>query len=155
MDYKLITLVLSFIIFTSYVIGITVKFGWLRSVSISWYYIKNKWIFTLALWTFSVLLAIAGDTMLTFLSAVAICFTGAAADAKNLKMTERVHIVGATGGIILGMAALIIDFRLWYFVLPQLIFTILAMKCNMKNHTFWIEIVAYYLIWIGILINIV
>lgn len=154
MDYKLITLILSFIIFTSYVIGITVKFGWLKSVSISWYYIKNKWIFTLALWGFSILLAIAGQTLLTFLATAAICFAGAAADAKNDVLTDKVHVIGATSGIILGMAALL-DFGLWYLIIPQIIFTVLAMKFNMKNHTFWIELLAYYLMWIGILINIV
>jgi len=153
MDYRLITLILSFIVFTSYVMYIIVKFGWLWSISISWYYIKNKWIFTIALWAFSVLLAIAGGTVLTFLAAVAICFAGAATDTKNLEMIERVHVVGSAGGIVLGMAALMLDFGLWYFALTQLIFTILTMKCNMKNHIFWIEIMAYYLIWIGILIN--
>jgi len=155
MNYKLIALILSFIIFTSYVAGITIKFGWLRSVSASWYYIENKWIFTLSLWGFSIPLMIAGGTALTFLAGLAICFAGAAADTKNTELTEKVHVIGAMAGIIFGMAALIIDFNLWYFVLAQLIFTIPAMKCNMRNHTFWIEIVAYYLVWLGMLIRIV
>jgi hypothetical protein len=150
MNYKLTSLILSFIVFTFYVTYITIKFGWLRSVSASYFYLKDKWLFTIALFAFSMLLAMAGNTMLTVLAAAAICFSGAASNTKDLEMTETVHNICSTAGIVLGMAALIIDFGLWYFVLPQLIFTVLAMKRNMKNHTFWIEIVAYYLVWIGV-----
>jgi len=152
-DYKFITLILSFIIFTSYVTYVTIKYGWLKSVSASYFYLKGKWLFTIILFAFSILLAIAGNTMLTVLAAAAICFSGAASNTKELEMTEKVHNICSTAGIVLGAAALV-DFKLWYIALILTIFAILTMKYKMKNHTFWIEIVAYYLVWIGVLINI-
>jgi len=155
MNFKWISLILSLLIFTDYVAYITVKLGWLKSISDSWYHLKEKdrWFFTLSLWGFSIFLAIAGDTLLTFLAAAGICFAGAAADGRHVKITETVHVIGATGGIILGILALIFDFHLWVPALILSIFSILVMEQNMRNHTFWIEVVAYYTIWLGILLN--
>jgi len=152
---KLIALFLSFAVFTGYVAYITIRFGWLRSISISWYHLKagERWKFTIALWLFAIPIAIAGDTALSFLAAAGICFCGAAGDAKNDQVTERVHVIGATGGIILGIAALILDFGLWYLALPYIVFAYYMIRKQVKNHTFWIEVSAFYLIWAGILIN--
>ena len=174
MDYKMISLIASVIIFNAYAIGITIKFGWLRSISISWKYLgtKNKWIFTVTLFTFSILLIIAGQTLLLFLAGALICLTGAAANTWELEMTETSHVIGATGGIILGTLALIAlpspfkqydivsnifvkDFGFWFLVVPQLIFTILAMRLNMRNHTFWIEVVAFNITALAVLINLI
>ena len=138
----MISLIASVIIFNTFVIGLVFKHGWLRSVSAYWYRMKNKWIFTIAMWAFSVLLMLAGQTLLICLAGAAICFTAAAANSRALKMTETVHVIGANGGIILGMLALI-HLGYWFIAVPQLIFTVLAMKLNMKNHTFWIEVVAF------------
>lgn len=153
MNTKIISALISFVIFTGYVIFITKKFGWLKSISDSWYHLKSKWMFTLALWGFSIFMALAGDTLLTFLAAAGICFAGATADTNHVRMTEVVHVIGATGGIVLGILALIFDFHLWWLALIFGIFTILAMEKNMRNHTFWIEVATYYVIWIGIMFH--
>jgi len=144
----------SILIFTGYIIYARIKYGQLKSISASWYWLSSsqKWLFTLALWGFSIPLAIAGDTALFFFAAGGICFTGAAGDTKSLSMTEHVHNIGATGGIILGMGALLVDFHLWYVFLSFFLFSIFMMKKNIRNHTFWIQVIAYYTISFSILI---
>jgi len=156
MKIRLYSAIASILIFTGYIIYIRVKYGQLKSISASWYWLNSsqKWLFTLALWGFTLPLSIAGNTALFFLAAGGICFTGAAADTKSLSMTEHVHTIGATGGIILGMGALLIDFHLWYIFLPFFLFSIYMIKKNIRNHTYWIETIAYYTIWIAILLNI-
>ena len=154
-DYRLIALLASVVIFTGYVTYITVKFGWLRSVSISSYHITRRYMFTLSLVAFSMLLALAGGTALMVFAAAGICFSGTAADPHNDKMTDKVHTIGATTGIVFGIASMIMDFGLWYIALPMVILTILAMKLNMKNHTFWIEIAYYYVVSLVVLFDII
>jgi len=143
--------IISITVFTLYIVAIVIIFGILKSVSDSYYHIKHKIFFTLALWGFAVPAMIAGGTVLMFLAGSAICFVGAT-PAFKMKHEGIVHYIGAVSGIILGMASMWLDFGLWWIVAIMAVgFVILRWKAT--NYTYWIELLAFYLILLGLIIS--
>jgi hypothetical protein len=142
---NLLLLLLSFIIFVGYLIYVYNTVGILKSVSDSYYKVKQPILFILTMMLFPIPMMIVGSTPLMFFSGAFICFVGAAPGITRLEMEERVHVIGATGGIILGTASIWIDLHLWYFAIANALFAIYcSSKFNkIKNHTWWVEIVAF------------
>lgn len=143
MTTNLILLAFSFTIFS----GSLLYYGILPSYS-SAYYAKGKpALFTLALWLSIIPLSIVGDSALMFFAAAGICFVGAAPDYRIGNMELRVHLAGAYLGILFGLLAIAIDFNLWVVsVLAAIVIS--GMKLlKVRNNTYWIEILAYYLIF--------
>jgi hypothetical protein len=152
MNLDIILLIAVSSVFVGYLAVIISKFGVLKSISES-YYRVHPVIFILFIWTIAVSLGIIGNTPLMFMAASFLCFVGAAPAFKSSELEERVHIVGASGGIILGFASLLLDFKLWYLVLIMAIFTLYASFIKLKNKTWWIECAAFVLIVLGLLIE--
>lgn len=153
MNPQLIAFLISVLTFTAYVVVISIKYGILRSISISYYYLKKRWIFTIIFWIYALSMMVAGSNPWIFGAGAFICFVGAAANIKDGDITRKVHIVGATGGIILGTLWLFIS-NYWYLGLIVMLSAWWLIGEQKKNHTFWIEIISYYVIALGILINI-
>lgn len=147
MIYSLI----SISVFTAYLIFILVKFGVLKSISDSYYHLKHKIWFTLALWGFAFPAIIAGDTALMFLAGSGIIFVGVAFDFKE-SMTKIVHYIAAGLGITFGMLSLLFDFDL-----PWVEIGFIAGSCLLylfvKNRIFWIEVLAFYTIIISLILK--
>jgi hypothetical protein len=139
------------VVFLSYVIGIWSKFGILNSISESAYHIKNKALFTLFIWSVSIPIMIVGSTGLMFMAGALLAFVGASPMFKE-DMEGKVHVVGATGGIMLGFAGMILNFGLWPLAVIQGAFTLGAILFKLKNHTWWIEVLAFILIIAGLVI---
>lgn len=150
--YLLIT---SVVIFTAFVAYITIRFGWLKSISASFYEFpsKQKWIFTIGEWAFVLPIIIVAETPLMFFAGAFICFSAAASDSRSSVVTSRVHVIGATGGILMAMASIIIDYGIWWIPAGYLVFTLLVALLNMRNHTYWIEVVAYYLVFVALMLE--
>lgn len=133
-------------VFYGYVAGILVKYGMLPSISDSFYALpRNKsFIFTLVLWTFSILSMIIGDSVLMFIAGSGIAFVGTAAQFKQ-KLTNTVHVVGAVVGIGFSQASIIVDMRLWYVSVSFLIIgtAVLLLKRKIRHFIWWIEILAF------------
>ena len=116
MEVKLlIFVVLSFVGYISFIVN---KYGVLPSISESYYKMKGDklfggGLFTLFIWSLSLPLIIIGDTPLMFFAGAFLSFVGAASAFKDLKMTKRVHNIGAIGGIGFGFLSMIIDFQLF------------------------------------------
>lgn len=146
-------LVFVFLVFTGYVIKVVLDAGVLKSISESFYHLepKKRWIFTLSMWGFAIPVLIVGDTPLMFFAGAGICFVGAAAAFKGDDMTMKVHVVGAVSGVALSMASLWLDFHMWYFPVSFCICAILLFL-TVKNYTWWIEILAFYLVLIALLL---
>lgn len=150
-----ILILISFIIFTLYWTVGLYFWGIPSSISATYYKIKgrkNRLIFyVLTQVLFSGLLIFTFLSHFLTMAGTFIIFSALAADTRNNDITERNHVIGATGGIIFGMVAMI-QFGLWWIPLIMIAFTVPAMYFKLKNHTFWIEILAYYLIILGLLL---
>lgn len=153
--------VMAVFLITSYV-----KYELTRSISAIYYKLpKNKkWIFTAVLITFAVPLIVAmnykvagspdmvNDISLSLVMAGAtfIIFTGLAANARDNEITERNHVIGATGGMILTGIGLFFQPGGWLVVAVAGASLILYFT-KPANHTYWIEllniIIALYILF--------
>lgn len=155
-EIRIIGLLISAAVFLSYVTWVAVKYGIQNSISESYYRLdfKNKkYIFAGVIWGFAVPVMYAGDNALMFLAGGTICFVGGAAAFKKNRMEKWVHMSGAIGGIILGMLSLIINYDNLPFVLMAALISA-VLYFNATNKIWWIEIVAFLTIWLGILLNV-
>jgi hypothetical protein len=149
----MIELLISFTIFTTYILVVYKKFGILKSVSDSYYHIKRKAVFTLVLWSFAIPVSIAASSPIMFFAVAGICFVGAAPAFKGWETESRVHVVGATSGIVLGLVSLWVELGLWYLPCIYAAGFLAIVLLKVKHRTWWIEIMAFYVILIGILID--
>jgi hypothetical protein len=151
--------IIQILIFVSYITFILIKFGVLPSISESWYRLRDLggvWysLFTWFCWTlgFTMLFQTNGNTPLFFLSGVGLCAVGAATMFK-LKddIQPYIHSIGAAIGIISALIGLGVERHAW---LPLVDFIILAVILYIfvdKNKTWWIEILAFLSIGLGLL----
>jgi len=145
-------MIFSLTLMVGYLIYVRLRFGMTHSISATYYEIKNKWLFTIVLWGFSIPLMIVSAKPLMFLAGAAICFTGAAPGVDK-KMERRVHVGSSVAGIAIGTIALWVYYGLWWVVGIQLAFTGIAMIFQTKYHTYFIELLAVILIWASIYLN--
>lgn len=144
-----ILLLFAFIIFTSYVSWVWIKYGILPSISDSYYHSHNGFLFAMFTWGVGIPIMLVGSTPLMFFAGAFLCFVGSAPTFKE-KVQGIVHVIGATGGILLGFLSLWIDFHLWPITAVMATFTVLATVFKLKHHTWWIEIAAFVLILLGL-----
>lgn len=155
MEVKLLILVvLSFVGYISFIVN---RYGVLPSISESYYKMKDDnlfggGLFTLFIWSLSLPLIIIGSTSLMFFAGAFLAFVGAATAFKDLKMTRRVHNIGAIGGIGFGFLSMIIDFQLFELTYFMVVLSLTLFLLKTKNLIWWIEILAFILIIIGLFI---
>jgi hypothetical protein len=148
---NLILLLLSMLVFGGYCFYVYKKFGVLTSISESYYQLPEnlKWLFTLVTWGYSIPLMIVGSTGLAFFAGAFVCFVGAAPGFKTSlpDLENKVHVIGATGGICLAMAFIWFNLHLYPVPIIMILFTLYATsKWNkIPNHTWWIEVLAFVL----------
>ena len=150
----LIFVVLSFVGYISFIIN---RYGVLPSISESYYKMKNDnlfggGLFTLFIWSLSFPLIIVGNTSLMFFAGAFLAFVGAATAFKDLKMTRRVHNIGAIGGIGFGFLSMIIDFKLNEITYFMLLASLILYLLKIKNLIWWVEVLAFVLIILGLFI---
>ena len=145
----------SVVIFTTFVALLWRKYGILNSISAGFYKLpeKQRWIFTLALWGFSIPIIVFGglnNAELLFLAGGAIVWTGAAAAYNSSDLELKIHITSAMAGVIVGLAHLVINLHLYYLVGGATVIAFIIYKRS-KNYTWWLEILYFYTIIIGLL----
>ena len=145
-------LIISIITFITYITYVMVKFGIQKSISDSYYDldIKNKIFFTLALWGFALPIGIAAETTMLFLAAAGICFVGATPAFKDDKTEHTIHMIGAYSGIILGFASMVIDYHLYWLTGISVVGITLIYLFG-KNKIWWIEVLAFLIIWLAVM----
>lgn len=151
----LVLLAVSFSIFTGYVLGILISFGFLKSLSASYYALQkeNKWLFTIALWGFAFPLILVAETPLMFLAGVGICFTGAAPAFKET-LTSTVHNVGAFTGVIAGYLNMVIYYDMYIFSSITFVLIAIIFFSKLNSKTLFSELIAFYSILGSILYSI-
>lgn len=145
-------LIASLAVFVIYLVTMYLLHGMTKSVSATYYELRYKWVFTMVLWGFSIPLIIAAAEPLIFLAGAAICFVGAAPGVEK-KMERRWHVRSSYIGIIVGLVALWVHYGFWEPMAIQAAFTIPAKFGKLKNHTYWIEVLAFALVWISVFLN--
>lgn len=152
----MIQLIFALLIMTAYLLLVIFKFGWLKSISDSYYHIKHKYIFTFVLWSFAVLMLLGvNDVIATPIYPFA-CFgiviVGAYTQFKGSKFIKIMHFVGAISGIALGIIGLWVEFGYMWLTLIYLPLYLLAKLVIKRNNFYWIEVFAIYLIGISLII---
>jgi hypothetical protein len=152
----MIRLIFALLIMTAYLLLVIFKFGWLKSISDSYYHIKHKYIFTFVLWSFAVLMLLGvNDVIKTAIYPFA-CFgiviVGAYTQFKGSKFIKTMHFVGAISGIALGIIGLWIEFGYMWLTLIYLPLYMIAKFVIKRNNFYWIEVFAIYLIGISLII---
>ena len=143
-------LIYTLISFMAYWAFIYKKFGILPSISDSYYKlsVKGRVLFTFFIWSVAFPIAIIGDSAILFAAGAALAFVGAAGAFRD-DLTEKVHVAGAIGGIVIGYIGIIVDLN--DYMIPVLFiasFIYLTLK-RVKNKTWWIETAAF----IGVIIS--
>ena len=143
--YLLIT---SLTIFTLYIIGVMVVYGVLPSISDSYYHLPQgfKLIFSFALIGFALPLIIYTNKILIFIAGGAIMFVAATPDFHS---EGAIHFICAIIGIVSGIFYLIINKQYLISIIVFIVGIILYIFAS--NHIFWIEIVSFYTILLGII----
>lgn len=155
-------MIISFIqiaIFIVYVTYIVITFGVLPSISESWYRLEEKkknlgFLFTLFCWGIGFLMPFhtLGDTGWFVGSGAGLIFVGAATMFKSTAAhTNIVHSVGAALCIVMGFLGLGFQYHEW---LPGIMFIVLLIPSILfikKDRTWWIEMLAFTSIGVGLL----
>ncbi len=115
--------VISFGVFEWYTKYIERKYGIQKSVSASWYKLRDdgkKKLFTPALWGFSLPISLVGalpediNWLLVFAGAM-ICFTAVAPAFKDDRKENIKHMIGAYSGVVLSIVSIIFYFQLYIY----------------------------------------
>jgi len=156
---NLILLLVSIFTFAGYCFYIYKTYGMLSSISESYYRLpeNSKWLFTVITWMYAIPLIIVGSTGLMFFAGAFVCFVGAAPGFKSSPddMENKIHVIGATGGIALSMAAIWFNLHIYPVPIIMILFTLyVTSKWNrIPYHTWWIECFAYFLIVLSLTIG--
>jgi hypothetical protein len=162
MIYLLTSLVI-FWLYQAYTFG---SIGVKKSISDTFFDIKHPILFRLFIWGISVPLIIYSTNYSTglFIAGLLIMAVGFAAGFKGdgHKVESRNHVIGATGGILAAYSGFGIEFVCWksfymdlYFwaIVAFIVPTIIMMVRQTKNHTTWIEVIAYNIVILTLIIE--
>ena len=150
---KRILLLISFTIFTLYIIGVMLIYGVLPSISDSYYHIPEgyKLIFSFALIGFAFPIIMFDNRVLNFIAGGLICFVAVSPEFK-LVYEGDIHYACAVGGVIFGMLSLWINYKGWKYVVAFILLALAAI-ITLHNATWWIEVLAFYTILLKLMIS--
>ena len=152
-----LTLWLISVISTLLYIGwIYIKFGEQPSISDTVRLYKFKMLFWLFILIMGLPISILGGNLLMFLAFCLIMLVPTAWEFWKPRY-EKIHVIGAVGGIGLMLVSLVVNFNAWYIVLSyMLIIMLINFKIiKLKNPTWWMELLAIFTIWFVLLFKVV
>ena len=143
------------------VIFVLIKFGILPSISDSWYEltaIGGVWysLFTWFCFGLGILMFFQtnGSTVLFFISGAGLSFVGAATMFKSSDYwTPKIHFGGAITGIFGALIGIGIERNLWIPAAVWAVGTILIEIFKIRNSTWWVEVLAFSCIGLGLLLS--
>lgn len=143
--------IIAFVLYISYIVA---KYGILSSISDSWYMLpfKEKLLFTFFIWSIGVpIMGLYDKSWLFVASGIVLSLVGvSSAFRSEQKWVRKLHVVGATGGIILAYLGLLAC-RIYYPFIIAGVISLLFIKLKIKNETWWIEVIDFVLIITGII----
>jgi hypothetical protein len=143
------------ILFTTFIIYIVRKVGVLESISDSFYELKKQgglfWFVLTGMAALMVLLDPYNPYLLV--SAAGLIFTCGSPYFKEQFPDKYVHFAGAVVAILSAFVNLYVTYGLWQPFVIFIIGTGLIAIFKIKNYIWWIEILAFYNIIIGMFIG--
>ncbi len=160
----MILLILQAVIVVTFLTISRFRYGMTRSWSAIYYRLKDDNIEELFFWIMtgiSIPLIIASGlavdslqdiwgTISMSVAGTMIIFSALAGDARNNDITERNHVIGATGGMRMAGIGFAL-WGIWWIVLAMIIGSSVMFVKKFKNHTYYIELYVYILTLIGFL----
>lgn len=142
-------------IFILYVTFLMVKFkGPLASISDSWYELGYplRILFSIFCLSLGITMTQQPGSVFFFLSGTGLSFVGIATWFKSSeKIVHWIHFTGALTGIIFGLVGIGFSFENWYPLLIWAGISLPIILFKIKNHMWWIEIVAFASMIYGLL----
>ena len=152
---NLILWLISLLIISGYLLYIVWRFGVQASVSDTYYKIKHKPVFSFVLIFTAFPLIILSSTGLMFFAGAALMFVAVSPAFMKHSLEKKVHTYSAFIAILFTILSIIINFKMWWMVLPlitfSLIITLKVIKIN--NRIWWIEIVAFGQMYLTLFIS--
>ena len=143
------------LIFISYVTFLLIKFkGPLKSISESWYKLRYplRILFNLFCLSLGLLMTFHEQSVFFFLSGVGLTFVGVASwSQSSVKLTRIIHFGGATVGIVFGLLGVGFGLGNWVPLSIWMLSSIFILLFKIKNHFWWIEVIAFITIIWGML----
>lgn len=166
----LIYFILTLAIFISFLTYVYEKFGFLKSVSESYYKLRSigeEWWFVWFILCISVGMSLIGQHTLVYVASGLLAMVAASPMFKNEdskpdkidKLELQIHVFGATSSIITGFIYLVFFAHEWYIWIPMVLFIAYALPKKTKfakgisPYTWWIEIFAFGNLMLGFAIN--
>jgi len=150
----MIVVLIQLLIFSVYIAYILYKYGVLSSISDSYYSLpeSRRYLFTFFIWGVGApILALTDYSGLFFAAGAFLFFVGAATQFRSDDgFTPQVHSIGATGGIVAALFALV-SLNIYYPLIIASIASILIKKLKVPNSTWWIEVACFACIEIGLI----
>lgn len=145
-------LYIQFAIFFIYTFFVWRKYGIQRSISESWYVVdkKYKWMFSMFCFCLGALQCfhVIHGSVWFFLSGSSLVFVGVATDFKSTwRINPCIHNIGAVGSIVLGLIGLAV-MGIWWPFIPVAVGAVTLPRY--ENGTWWIEVVAFFSILVGL-----
>ena len=142
-------------IFLSYIVYILYTFKKpLPSISDSYYQLDGykSNLFVAFIWALGITMTQQEPSLLFFFSGVALSFVGAACMFKWTSAgVHIVHYISAVSAILLALVGLGIVNSMWLPLIIWAVFTIIFKLLKITNFLWWVEILAFLLIIIGLL----
>ena len=144
--------------FVTFFTVIAKKFGILSSLSYSDHEFKSGWAFPAFTWWCSVPIILIGilapqlsdlQSILVSFSGIMWAIVGAEPSSKNVGVDKDTHVAGAFGAGLLAYI-FVATTHYWYIVIPALLISGYMYWKKTKNHTTWIETIAYVVNVIGL-----
>lgn len=145
---------LSFVVFIGYLIYLIKYYGVLKSISHSYSLISEPTLYVLAMFGFALpIMLLSTATPLMIVAGFGILIASATAGGRT-KFEVIIHRIGAEVGQLIACISMWLDFNMWYLSVAFVLFAILSLIIKYKAHIWWIEVSAFAMIFIGmILIN--
>jgi len=147
-------LLFQIVTFLLYTFFIVYRYGFLESISESWYQLplNQKFLFTLFTWCMGIPLLFYGH-VLFFIAGAALCFVGTAARFKTtIANTKQIHFAGATIGFLAAYLGLGIVHGQWFPLLLFSLYTLLVTVSTIPNKLWWVEVIGFGILVYGFLI---
>ena len=134
-------------VFIGYNVGIAIKYGFLSSMSVSYYSLPRKWnwLFLAFCWGYAIPALMLATTGLMFFAGGLITFVGIASAFRDSKFTSDIHQYSAAAAITLSQLSIAFDYHLWWlnvvFIVSSLILFLLCNK--FRQWMYVLEAIAF------------
>lgn len=146
------------LLFVSYLLFIGFRYGILPSISESYYRLgKLQVLFLFFTWSIAFPIILIGGfidhthSWTFFMSGSAMTFVGAASAFRE-DLTKGVHFSGAVSSIVFGFLGLWLVLDFWKIPIVAVLLMPVIFK-YVKNSTWWVEVLAFATIMLGLLLR--